>query len=188
MSTDVEFTTALLVVDLQQATASIPSVLDMATVVANAARLAAAFRERGLPVALITTDLNHPPVGRTAYSDRVRPAIPDAALALLPELGPGDDDILLGKRGWSAFAGTDLDGMLRDRGVTQVVLVGLATSYGIESTARQGYDLGYHVVIVGDAINNPQAEGHEHSMTRVFPVLAQVTITDDVLALLPAAP
>lgn len=74
--------------------------------------------------------------------------------------------------------------MLRDREITQVVLVGFATSYGIESIARQAYDLGYHVVIVGDAINNLQAEGHEHSMARVFPALAQVCSTDEILTLL----
>jgi nicotinamidase-related amidase len=99
----------------------------------------------------------------------------------VPELGSGDDDILLDNRGWSAFADTDLDDLLRGREITQVVLVGLATIYGIESTARQAYDLGYHVVIVGDAINNPRAEGHEHSMTRVFPALAQVCTTDEIL-------
>src|SRR5450755_2784464 len=127
-TTEIDPVAALIAVDLQLATVSMPSAQDMTTVVANAARLAAGFRERGLPVVLIKTDLNHPPAGRTAYSDRARPTIPDAGLALVAELGSGGDDIVLDKRGWSAFADTDLDGVLRNREITQVVLVGLATS------------------------------------------------------------
>ena len=99
-----------------------------------------------------------------------------------------DDDIMLDKRGWSSFAGTDLDRTLRDRGVTQVVVVGLATTSGVESTARQAYDLGFHVLVVGDAINNPDAQEHEHSVTRVFSTLGQVCTTDEVMRLLPGAP
>ena len=84
--------------------------------------------------------------------------MPEAALALVPGLR-SEDDVVLDKRGWSSFAGTDLDCTLRDRGVTQVVVVGLAMTYGVESTARQAYDLGFHVIVVGDAINNPDAQG-----------------------------
>jgi nicotinamidase-related amidase len=160
---------------------SLPSAQDMAAVVANAARLITAFRDVGHLVVLTKADLNHPPAGRTAVAGRSRPTVPDGALALVPEIGTASSDVVLERRGWSAFARTTLDDLLRDREITQIVLVGLATNYGIESTARQAYDLGYNVVIVSDAVNNPQAEGHEHSMTRVFPSLAQISTTADVL-------
>jgi nicotinamidase-related amidase len=160
----------------------------MAVVIGNAAGLASAFRAARLPVVLTRADLNNPPQGRTAVSGRERPPIPDAAPALVPELDPGIDDIVLDRRGWSAFADTGLDGILHDLAVTQVVLVGLATSYGVESTARQAYDLGYSVVVVTDAINNPDAAGHAHSLTRVLPALAQLCTTDELMALLPRLP
>ncbi|MBO1756955.1 cysteine hydrolase family protein [Allobranchiibius sp. CTAmp26] len=173
--------TALVAVDLQHATINVPSALDMPCVVANAARLAAAFRQRGRLVVLTETDLNNPPPGDTAVSDRPRPNVPAAALNLAPELDLSADDIVLTKRGWSAFAGTGLDGLLRDRNITHVLLVGLATNYGIESTARQAYDLGYNVVIAIDAINNPQIEGHEHALSRVLPALSRLSTTDKLI-------
>ena len=184
----VDLTAALVAVDLQHVTVGLPSAHDMTTVVANVARLATAFRERGLTVVLTRADLNHPPAGRTTYSDRSRPPVPTDALALVPEVGSGERDVVVDKRGWGAFAGTGLDDQLRTQGISQVVVVGLATGFGVESTARQAYDLGYDVVIVADAVNNPDAAGHTHSIERVFPALGLVTTTDAVLAGLPAAP
>ncbi len=173
--------TALIAVDLQYATVGLPSAHDTATVVGNAVRLLVAYRERGLTVVLTRADLNRPPAGRTTYSDRARPPVPADALALVAEVGTEPGDVVIDKRGWSAFAGTGLDEVLRARRVTQVAVVGLATNYGIESTARQAYDLGYDVVVVGDAVDNPDLAGHDHSLSRVFPALGVVTSTSDVL-------
>lgn len=128
-------------------------------------------------------DLNHPPPGRVAF-DRPVPEIPAQALELVPALARRAEDIVLTKRGWSAFSADRLHEMLREASVTQIMLAGLATSYGIESTARQAYDLGYNVVIVTDAINIPQRESHDNSITRVFPALGQLANTDEILALL----
>jgi nicotinamidase-related amidase len=175
---------ALIAVDLQHVTVSMPSASDMSSVVMKATQLAAAFRKHGRLVVLTQADLNDPPTGRTAVSDGHRPTASAAELELIPELDRAAGDVVISKRGWSAFAGTGLDDLLRERQITQVVLVGLATNYGIESTARHAYDLGYNVIIVSDAINNPNVEGHEHAMTRVLPALAQVIPTDAVIALL----
>jgi hypothetical protein len=65
----------------------------------------------------------------------------------------------------------DRAGPLKERGVTQVVIAGVATSFGVESTARQAYDDGYNVTLAIDAMTDVRAESHEHSVTRVFPVL-----------------
>lgn len=178
-------TTALVVVDLQHATVAIQSAQGMSYVLGNVVRLADAFRSCGLPVVLTRSDLNHPPTGRTAYSDVVRPPVPEAALALVPEVGPAAGDLLVDKRGWGAFVNTDLNALLQGRQVTQVVLAGLATSYGVESTARQAYDLGYHVIVVRDAVNDPTSDGHEHSLLRVIPALGRVVTTDEVVEVLP---
>lgn len=174
-------TPALVAVDLQAATVGLPSAKDMAGVVANAAKLAAAFREAGLLVVAMKADLNDPPPGRAELGSANRPSIPDQALEIVPELGLEGGDLVLSKRGWSAFAGTELDSVLRERGVSQVVLVGLATAYGIESTARAAYDLGYNVAVIEDAINNPQAGAHQNSVENVFPVLGELSSTGDLL-------
>jgi nicotinamidase-related amidase len=175
--------TALLCIDLQVATTSIPSASDMTAVIANAVRLLDAFRQRELPVVLMRADLNNPPMGRTTY-DRPRPPVPQGALEFVPELQRAPADIVITRSGWSAFSGTDLNDQLRGRGVTQVVIAGLATNFGVESTARAAYDLDYNVVVVVDAVNNPTAEGHELSLRQLVPALGQTGTTEEILALL----
>ncbi|SMH43062.1 Nicotinamidase-related amidase [Rathayibacter oskolensis] len=179
--------TALVVVDLQPATTAHPMVHPIGDVVARAAALAEAFRRHGLPVALVTADLGHPNPGRTEVGrGRSAPVLPPEAIAPLPALGHGD--IVLVKSAWSAFGGTGLHEALAERGVTQVVLVGVATSFGIESTARAAYDLGYSVVVATDAVTDLQAASHENSVARVLPVLGETGTAQDVLALLDPTP
>jgi nicotinamidase-related amidase len=76
--------------------------------------------------------------------------------------------------------------VLRDRQVTEVVIVGLATNFGVESTARAAYDLGYHVVVVSDAVTGPMEDAHRNTLNRILPALGQVATTDEILALLPS--
>lgn len=172
-------TTALIVVDLQVGTTSSPLAHPAADVVANAARLADAFRAAALPVVLASVDGTPP--GETAYGAGAR-AFPAEWAALVPEIGGHDGDHLVVRRTWSAFAGTDLADHLRAVGATRVVLAGLATSFGVESTARQAYDLGLDVVLVADAMSDRSLDAHEASVTRVFPALGVVTTTDALLA------
>jgi nicotinamidase-related amidase len=73
------------------------------------------------------------------------------------------------KRTWGAFHGTDLDVQLRRRGVTQIVLTGIATSAGVESTARAAHEHGYHVTVVTDAVADRDEEVHRHSVERIHP-------------------
>lgn len=88
------------------------------------------------------------------------------------------------KQTWGAFTGTSLHDHLGSLGVTQVVLAGVATSIGVESTARFAHELGYHVVLVTDAMTDRDAEAHAHSLRRVFPRLGETATTAEVLALL----
>jgi nicotinamidase-related amidase len=83
-----------------------------------------------------------------------------------------------------AFHGTSLDETLRQQGVIQVFLTGIATSIGVESTARSAHDLGYNVVLVVDAMTNRDAEAHRLSVEKIFPRLGETAKTDDVLKLL----
>ena len=92
-------------------------------------------------------------------------------------------DHIVTKQRWGAFHGTDLNDFLRQHGVTQVVLTGVATSIGVESTARSAYDLGYHVTLVVDAMTDRDAAAHQHSVEKIFPRLGETATTNDVLKL-----
>ncbi|KZV15047.1 hypothetical protein F511_08105 [Dorcoceras hygrometricum] len=103
---------------------------------------------------------------------------------LVPELDAQAGDHLVTKRTWGAFAHTDLHEHLQKLGVTQVVIVGVATSIGVESTARQAYELGYNVTLATDAMTDMNADAHENSVARIFPRLGETGSTADVIALL----
>jgi nicotinamidase-related amidase len=150
-------------------------------IVGRTAELARAFRSRGLPVVLVNVAGGAP--GRT---DTPRPAmsLPDGWMELLPELESQAGDYLVTKQRWGAFLGTALDEHLRGRGVTQIVLTGVATSIGVESTARSGYDLGYNVVLVTDAMTDRDADAHRYSVEKIFPRLGELDTTENVLKLL----
>lgn len=85
--------------------------------------------------------------------------------------------------GCDAFYGTDLDLQLRRRGATQLVLAGIATSIGVESTARAAYEHGYNVTLVTDAIADRDAEAHHHSVKRIFPLLGEGGSTAEIVDL-----
>jgi len=173
--------TALIVVDLQKGIVGLPTAHPGAEVVARAARLADAFRRRGLPVVLVNVAGVAP--GRT---EQARPAgaFPDGWMELVRELNPQPQDHRVTKRTWGAFTGTDLLDHLRREGVTQVVIAGIATSAGVESTARQAHEFGFNVTLAIDAMTDRSAEAHDNSVTRIFPRLGETAATDAILALL----
>ncbi len=128
--------TALIVVDLQNGIVVMPnSMHPTQTVVKNAVALTDAFRARDLPVVLVNVDKAAP--GRTELA-RPPQQFPAGWTDLIPELNRQPDDHVVTKRSWGAFMHTDLDAYLKGAGVTQVVIVGISTSAGVESTARQG--------------------------------------------------
>jgi nicotinamidase-related amidase len=172
---------ALVVIDLQKGLAGYPTAPhSVAEVVAKSARLARAFREKGLPVVLVNVTGGAP--GRT---EQPRPAADRAAdwAELMSELGAEDSDVRVTKRTWGAFPHTDLEAKLRDAGVTQIVLTGIATSIGVETTAREAYALGFNVTLPTDAITDLDADAHENSLRRIFPRLGETATTDEVIGL-----
>lgn len=125
------------------------------------------------------------PPGRTVYAEGGQ-SWPDPFARLRAELGTSPDDLLVQRRTWSAFAGTDLHERLGPFGVRQSVLTGVATSFGVESTARAAYDLGYDVVVGGDAVTDRSLDSHENTLSRVVPALGVITTTSEVLGALAA--
>ena len=182
--TELDPVTALLVVDLQKGVMTMPVEPSPESVLANAVRLIDAFRARGLPVVLINAAGGAP--GRTEFSGVAPMARPEGWDELVAELGSHPDDILITKRTWGAFHRTDLDARLHERGATQVVVLGIATSAGVESTARQAHEHGYHVTVATDAVADRTPEVHANSVERIFPRLGETGTTDEILALLEA--
>ncbi|MER5780157.1 isochorismatase family protein [Streptomyces mobaraensis] len=173
--------TALVLVDLQKGITALPTAHPADEVVARAARLAGAFRARRLPVVLVRVVGAAPGRTETGHRSGERPA--DFA-ELRPELGRAEGDIVVSKRTWGAFHGTDLDERLRRHGVTQLVLAGIATGLGVESTARAAHEHGYHVTVVTDAVTDVDPERHRNAVERVFPLLGETDTTEAVLRLL----
>ncbi|WP_243076359.1 isochorismatase family protein [Microbacterium sp. SS28] len=171
--------TALVVVDLQRGTSGNPFFTPFDAVAERAAELAEAFRRHGAPVAIAAFALTRP--ATDGQTERPEPEGFREPLALL-DMHP--DDIVVTRPAWSAFSGTGLDRMLCDHGITRLVLTGVATSIGVESTAREARDLGYELVIASDAVTDLRAETHENSIQRIFPMMAQVATTDEILAAL----
>jgi nicotinamidase-related amidase len=173
--------TALIVIDLQKGIVGYATAHPMEGVVSNAAALADAFRRSDLPVVLVNAVGGAP--GRTEETGS-RPA-PQADWAdLVPELDQQPGDHTVTKRRWGAFTDTDLDGHLKGLGVTQVVLAGVSTSKGVESTARHAHELGFHVTLALDAMTDTSAEAHSNSVTQIFPRLGETGTTEEVLGLL----
>ena len=182
--TTIDPTSALVVIDLQKGI--VPALKDVtagATVVRHAAQLATAFRRRGLPVVLV--NVTGGPSGRTDARRSGRggggsAAFPPEWSELIDELDLQPTDHLITKRRRNAFHDTGLDTLLRDLGVTQVVLAGISTSSGVESTARAAYDYGYHVVLATDAMGDPDAEAHRNSIERIFPKTGETATTAEI--------
>jgi nicotinamidase-related amidase len=133
-----------------------------------------------LPVALVNVAGGAP--GRT---EQPRPAIAPTPgwTDLVPELNRQPTDHTVTKHTWGAFTNTGLDDYLKKLGVTQVVLAGVATSIGVESTARQAYELGFNVTLAVDAMTDMNLDAHTNSVTRIFPRLGETGTTADILAL-----
>lgn len=183
--TKLDTTAALVVIDLQKGIVDMPTVHPAGEIIGRVAQLAHAFRERGVPVVLVNVAGRAP--GRT---DAGFPkfSFPPDWTELVPELEQHPSDHLVTKQRWGAFLGTTLDDYLRQRGVTQIVLTGIATSIGVESTARSAYDLGYNLALVVDAMTDRDVDAHRHSLEKIFPRLGETATTNDVLKLLRAMP
>jgi nicotinamidase-related amidase len=179
--TTIDPVTALVVIDLQKGIVAIPTVHPAAGVITHAAALAHAFRRRQLPVVLVNVAGGPFPPGR---SETPAPSFPrDGDWAeIVPELDPQPGDLRITKMQWGAFYGTPLDLHLRRRRVTQIVLCGIATSIGVESTARAAHEHGYHLTLVTDAMTDRSLEAHQNSVERIFPRLGEIGATADVLA------
>jgi nicotinamidase-related amidase len=187
MSEPLTFTmreTALVLIDLQHGILGMPvGPHSSADVLARAVRLLSVFRQAGGTVVLVRVsfaadggDVLNQPRDSTFAANRVA-----GWDQLVPELGPAPTDIVITKHQWGAFYGTELDLQLRRRGVRTIVIGGISTNFGVESTAREAFERGYALVFVEDAMASASAEAHAFACGSIFPRLGRVRSTHVVL-------
>ena len=162
-----------------------PTVHPLSGVIARAPDLARAFRSHCLFVVLV--NVAGTAAGRTERPPRLG-AVPPEFLEFAPELEHAPADLTITKRTWGASTGTRLEARLREACVTQVVVCGVATSAGVESTARQAHELGFNVVLAIDAMTDTSAEAHANSVERIFPRLGERATGDEIIGRLGLAP
>ncbi|MFG1449328.1 MAG: hydrolase [Thermoplasmataceae archaeon] len=180
---------ALVIIDLQKGIASMNTSPHPASeVLENAGRLARKCREKNIPVVAVRVTgpmdiMLHPKVDGNAssFSRGERSADWDQ---YVDQLGIENGDILITKHQWGAFYGTDLDLQLRRRKIDTIILCGIATTYGVESTARFAYEYGYNQIFVEDAMSDMSAEAHEASLKFVLSRMGIIRKTDEAIKML----
>jgi nicotinamidase-related amidase len=177
-------TTALVVIDLQKAIVARQTAPHSAQeIVARNARLAARFREAGALVVLVRVGFSEDDLDRLkAPAEEAAPAgpIPADFSELAPELDRQPSDLVITKKQWGAFYGTELDLQLRRRGIRTIVLTGISTNFGVESTARDAWERGYAVVFVEDAMGGFSAEAHAFAFATIFPRIGRIRRSDEL--------
>jgi nicotinamidase-related amidase len=174
--------TALVLIDLQNGIVGRDTKpYTPAEVVERSRSLADAFRTKNalvVYVRVLLSDFLSLPADETMNLPK---DIPAAASEIAEAAGMQEGDVLVTKRHWGAFAGTNLEQELRSRGVETVVLAGIATNIGVESTLRQGTGLGFAFVTVEDACSTFSPEMQQFAFTAIFPRLSKVRTTEQVL-------
>jgi len=177
-------TTALVVIDLQKGIAGRPTQPHTAQdVVKNAGRLVQAFRKNTMPVFLVHV-VHAPETMLKVQSDTSfeRPTVlPPEWSEFVPEIAPVPSDVVIAKKQWGAFYGTELELQLRRRGMDTIVLCGISTEYGVESTARFAYEMGFQQVFAEDAMASGSADAHHAAVNFIFKRMGRVRKTNEIL-------
>ena len=182
--------TALVVIDIQKGIAAAGRKFepnDVQIVVNNVGKLVSRFRELGSPVVLVHVstkdgkDMLNPVVDQPMQWGRDRPA--DWS-EFADEIAPVSTDIIITKRQWGAFHGTELDLQLRRRGVSAIVLCGISTNIGVETTAREAYQHGYNQIFEIDAMTAASSDEHDSTAKFIFPRIGRVRKTAEILGML----
>lgn len=174
--------TALVLIDMQAGVLGMPlAPYSGEEVATSASGLAAQLRRRHVPVVVVTVAFpaaGGPPV------DAPGPPMPERMPPGWEEVADGvaeDGDLRVVKQGWGAFASTDLEVQLRERGIDTVVLGGVATNFGVEETAREAVARGFAVVVVSDAASSVSSEHHNFAIKQILPMISRVRTVTEVV-------
>ena len=176
--------TALVLIDLQKGiTGRDTSPYRAADVVSNAVKLVSKFRENGMPIFFVHVDFRNAVPLKVESDSSISGGTPPPDWAdFVDDLGVTRDDIIITKRQWGAFYGTDLEQQLRRRKIDTIILGGIATTYGVESTARFAYEYGFNQVFAEDAMTDLAEESHKVSVEFVLKRMGKVRKTQDILS------
>jgi nicotinamidase-related amidase len=175
---------ALVVIDLQKWIGNQYAPHSAEQVVSNSASLVEAFHNQDAFVVLVR-------VSSKDWKDLPRPKLDQAPPKMnlvdgwdeiVPEIGVTDTDHVITKRQWGAFYGTDLDLQLRRRGIDTIVLCGIASGIGVDTTAREAYSHGYNVIFAIDAMTGFSQAEHDHVRDIIFPRLGRIRNTQDIVS------
>ena len=182
--------TALVIIDLQKGITALPTKpYDAGVVILNAAKLAEAFRKSHMPVFLVTVSASPDGKDRLVPITDGKSTWSKAQISvdwsdLVPELNAQENDQRITKKQWGAFYGTDLDLQLRRRKIDTIVLCGISTNIGVESTARFAYEYGYQQIFIEDAMSSRSSSEHHQTIETIFPRIGRVRKTRDILEIL----
>ena len=180
--------TALVVIDLQKGIVARTTAPHPSTkVVENTKKIAELFRKNSMQVFLVHVTFS------ADGKDRLNPIIDDSQpmsapnpdwAEFIPDIGPKPGDYIISKHNWGAFTGTDLEVQLRRRGIDTIVLTGISTNFGVESTARFAYEMGFNIIFVEDATASFTEEAHNFPYKNIFPRIGLIRKTADILEVL----
>ena len=179
-------TTALIVIDLQKGITSRGSEpYSSDEVVTRSAKLADVCRAAGATVILVHVGFHADDRDRLKSTADAPPPlttqIPPDFSEFVPQIGPKQDDLVMMKRQWGAFYGTDLDLQLRRRGIKTIILCGISTNFGVESTARDAWERNYEIIFAEDAMAGFTADAHRFAVGTIFPRLGRIRMTADII-------
>jgi nicotinamidase-related amidase len=181
--------TALILIDLQKGIVSMPTEPNPSNVVIkNANMLVQAFHKNKAQVVFVRVAYSHD--GKNMLRQEVdEPTVRKASLtpdwsSIVPELEFKEGDLHITKRQWGAFYGTELDLELRRRKINTIVLCGISTNYGVESTARDAFERGYNLIFASDAMASRSASDHEFTITRIFPRIGRIRSTEEIISVM----
>ncbi|OZB98843.1 isochorismatase family protein [Paenibacillus sp. XY044] len=181
--------TALVVIDLQQGIAASgrqAAPHSSTEVIGNASKMVEAFQNKGAFIIFVKVssmdgrDMLNPDTDTKAAPMQW----PEGWDHLLPEFAHVPGAHVITKRQWGAFFGTDLDLQLRRRGIDTIVLCGISTSIGVDTTAREAYQHGYHQVFAEDAMTASTKEEHDYVCGTIFPRIGKVRTAEQIVDML----
>ncbi len=179
--------TALVVIDLQKGIASMGRNFvpyDASTVIKNASELAGSFRQHNMPVFLVHVVPAKDAMLKVTADDSGwggSGEMPPDFTDIVPELEPKDNDVVISKKQWGAFYGTDLELRLRRGEIKTIVLCGISTTHGVESTARFAYEMGFQQIFAEDAMTAMNREMHDSTINNVFKKIGRVRKTSEII-------
>lgn len=179
---------ALVAIDLQKGIVGMPIAPHPGpAVIANSTKLAEAVRRGGGLAVRVHVGFSADGADRLQQEvDQAMPGGPRPAdwMDFVPEVAAWPSALEIVKRQWGAFHGTELDLQMRRREIDTIVLTGVATNFGVEQTAREGWQLGYSVIVAEDASSSVSEAAHRFAIETILPRVSRVRSTEAILAAL----